>query len=234
MKKSLSVVAILLTIIALLPSLSEADEITFCSIPWGSDPFAVERVLDQIGLLAISSVDSSMILYDARVENTDMDSGLWGGPATEKVCGFIASGMDIMDSRDKYYDGLPVSMISGYCVYGTNENDGVSKIKPDAKLYAVQISVAVENVTETYTLLTEEYKEKYGEYEEKWGYSQIVDWDAGIMDKCDMVSRIFHGENETCAMLEKLIYKGTDRAIMISFGKLGFDEKIKRVEAMID
>ena len=233
MKRALSIVLFLSLVVLLAPSLSVADEITFCSIPWGSDPFAVERELDKIGLLAVSSVDTPMMLYDARVENTDMDSGKWGCPVTEKVCGFIASGMDIMDSRDKYFDGLPVSMISGYCVYGTNDS-GVSKIKPDAKLYAVQISVAVDDVTETYDKLTEDYKGKYGEYKEKWGYSQIVDWDAGIMDRCDMVSRIFYGDNDTCVMIEKLIYKGSDRAIMISFGKLGFDEEVKRVEAMVD
>ena len=232
MKRILSFIIFAVAVL-LLPSLSVADEITFCSIPWGSDPFAVERELDKIGLLAVSSVDTPMMLFDARLEGTDMESGMWGGPVTEKVCGFIASGMDIMDSRDKYFDGLPVSTISGYCVYGINEN-GISKIKPDAKLYAVQISVATENVSETYDQLVEDYKEKYGEYKEKWGYSKIVDWDAGIMDRCDMVSRIFYGDNDTCVMLEKLIYKGTDRAIIISFGKLGFDEEIKKVEAMVE
>ncbi len=193
MKRIVSIVLAIFFIL-LFPVVSIADEILFNSIPWGSDPFTVERELDKMGLLAVSSVDCPMMLYDTRVENTDMESGQWGGPVTEKVCGFIASGMDVIDSKDKYFNGLPVSVVSGYCVYGIKEN-GISTIKPDAKLYAVQISVSVDDVTGTYDQLTKEYTEKYGEYKEKWGYSQIVDWEAGIIDRCDMQSRIFYGDN---------------------------------------
>jgi len=123
MKRAILFLMTVVMIIILFSAIAAADEITFSSIPWGSDPFAVERELDKIGLLVVSSVDCPMMLYDSRVENTDQESGQWGGPVTEKICGFIASGMDVLDSRDQFFEGLTVNSVSGYCVYGLKDNN---------------------------------------------------------------------------------------------------------------
>ena len=210
---------------------SFAEEIRFQDIQWASDVFTLERELDKFDLIGIQSKEWTVPYCEEQI-NQAVETLLGCAIPTDKMCGFRTSGLVLDIGDGKLFEGYNLKAITGYSVFG--EKDGmISKSKPDSELFYVRVDLYDDDVDSMYEKLISLYTERYGEPHEQWGTAQCYDEKNGFVANCDMVQKLFSGDNDTHAAIEEAIYKGSSQWVCVLFWKGGYDSIVSRINQSV-
>ena len=205
-----------------------AEEIRLFDLPWDSDVFAVERALDDMGFDYVSSYETGGLSIDTY--NASNDSVLLSSNyITDDLCGYLTNGFFFSTDKTVNYEGLNASSVLIYSCFHIDDDGTINRIKPKAAMYSGYISLSVEQnqIDDAYDNLTLTFESKYGKYRELWGIGETHHGNAII--SCDAVKRIFYGDNNTMASIEKMIYRGRPTGIVVVYGKLGTDDLLHEI-----